>query len=141
MRNDNKRTFNRDLNALDDVSQFIGAFVADNEVDSDSGFSVDLAVEELFTNMVKYNPDGSPEIEIGLSKDDSRLTVVLVDFFSPPFDLTQYEPPDVKACLRDRKPGGLGILLVQRLMDEILYEWVDHQSRITLVKKLVETHV
>jgi anti-sigma regulatory factor (Ser/Thr protein kinase) len=44
--------------------------------------------------------------------------------------------PDLKADLSDRKIGGLGIFLMRKLMDEVLYEPRDDKSNVlTMIKR------
>jgi anti-sigma regulatory factor (Ser/Thr protein kinase) len=36
----------------------------------------------------------------------------------------------------DREPGGLGLHLIRRLVDEVTYDYTNGQSRITVTKRL-----
>lgn len=133
-------TFRRDVREVGHVSGFIRLFAREHAIDPDAQFAVDLAVEELITNMIKYNPDGSPEIAIGLEKSDGRLIVTLCETDSPEFDPTERTAVDVTASLADRTPGGLGLHLVHRVVDEIYYEHERRRNTIRLVKHLQCDH-
>ena len=130
------RSFDRDLHALNDVFEFIDGFVAEQRIHSGVVFPLHLAVEELFTNMVKYNTHGEGAISILLEHEPDRMVITMTDTDSAPFDITEYEADDVNAPLSERKVGGLGIHLVQRMMDEVYYEHKNRRTRIQLVKKL-----
>ena len=101
-------------------------------------FPIDLAIEEIFTNLVRHNPSQSP-IGILLSLTNDEVKMALTDFDSTPFDLTSEAPDvDINQPLEERKPGGLGVFLVKKIMDRVEYE---HQSQsrmstITLYKRV-----
>jgi hypothetical protein len=54
------RTFRRSFDALQDIFLFTADFFAREHVDPGLLPTVDLTVEELFTNMVKYSPPVMP---------------------------------------------------------------------------------
>ena len=95
-----------------------------------------FVVEELFTNLVKYSRGGRREILLELKRDGSRLAISLTDFDVERFDIRDVPEVNVELELKDRKPGGLGIHLVKRLVDDIGYEYIDGRSTTTLVKEL-----
>ena len=49
-----------------------------------------------------------------------------------PFDPMQAEKPDVTLPLSQRKPGGLGIHIVQKLMDSVSYRYENGQNVLTI---------
>ena len=53
-----------------------------------------------------------------------------------PFDITETAEVDTKQSLEERRVGGLGIHLVNEMMDKIEYEYKDRQSKIILIKHL-----
>jgi serine/threonine-protein kinase RsbW len=93
-------------------------------------------VEELFTNMVKYNPDAIRDIALSFGQNNSTLTVRLTDFDVAPFDVTRAPPVDVTKPLEERAIGGLGLHLVRQMADTIRYEYADGRSTITFTKAL-----
>jgi len=105
-------------------------------LDRDDLFAVNFAVEELFTNMVKYNADNGQDILLDLRRTDDVLTVRLTDFGVEPFDVTQAPDADVTLPIEQRVPGGLGLHLTRRLVDAIEYVYIPErrESRITFRK-------
>lgn len=130
--------FRRDIGVLGDVFDFVSHYLSKENIDPSIRFSVDLAVEEVFTNFVKYNPSGLGDIGLVLWCDERELRLTLTDFDSPPFDLTKSAEVDINQPLQERQPGGLGIHLVRELMDRIEYEHTNRESRVTLYKRLDE---
>jgi len=124
------------MDGLSDVFIFLDEHLEHRDLDPEACFTVRMAVEEIFTNMVKYNAESSADISIDLTITGEAVSVSLVDQDSRPFDLTARDDVDTTAELSERTPGGLGIHLVKKLMDEISYDYRDGVTRIRLVKYL-----
>jgi len=124
------------MTSLDDVFDFLGLYMAAHNIEASVAYSVNLAVEEFFTNMVKYSPENHNDIIISLSMESHGLTVSLVDSDVEPFDVTQTGDVDTAKLLHERKVGGLGIHLVKQMVDSVSYEYVNRHSKITFTKNL-----
>lgn len=132
-------TFRREIGALSDVFELVERFFHDGRINPEMRFPIDLAIEEIFTNLVRHNPSESP-IGLRLSLKNDELKMALTDFDSKPFDITTEAPEvDVNKPLEERKPGGLGVFLVKKIMDKVEYEHQSHSgmSTITLYKRVV----
>ncbi|MCH8872697.1 ATP-binding protein [candidate division KSB1 bacterium] len=130
------KKFKRDLKSLDEIFKFINEFSAKTGVDESVVFTINLVVEELFTNIVKYTSENSNEILLQLKKNEDDLIIHLTDFDVDPFDITKTAEVDTKQSLEERRVGGLGIHLVKQMIDKIEYEYKDRQSKIILIKHL-----
>ena len=135
-----ERAFRRDLDALADVFAHVSEFVAEQGLDDAAAYALNLAIEELFVNMVRYNPENLNDITIDLKAAAGSVTAVLTDYDTEPFDPTGLEPYEVTKPLAERQPGGLGIHLVRSVMDEVAYEYADRKSKITLTRHLGKRH-
>ena len=131
-----EKRFRREFGSLEEIFGFIDALFAGSPVDPRTEYVVKLAVEELFTNMVKYNPGVHDDILIELHRLEDRVAVSLTDFDSDRFDIRSREDVDVDRPIEERTPGGLGIHLIRKLMDRIDYEYEGRRSRTTFVKML-----
>jgi serine/threonine-protein kinase RsbW len=136
-----KEKFQRNLNSLERITQFIQSFVRQNGLSDDIKFAVELVVEELFTNMIKYYPESNAEIVIKLTKSKEKLILTLTDFNIHPFDITRVPEYDTAAPLDKRPIGKLGIHLIKKYMDDIHFEYQNKVTKLTLVKYLRDLHV
>ena len=127
------------LEELDRLSAAIEDFGRDNNWAPDLTFQVNLALEELWLNVVNYGHDGGfHEVEIELTSEAEALTIEITDDGKPFNPLNEAPAPDVTASLEDRSLGGLGLHLVRTLMDELRYRREEGRNHLTLVKRRVE---
>ena len=130
--------FRREIEALDEIFAFLETFADGQEVDEKTAFCINLVVEELFTNMVRHNEGGGDRITVSIERRDNRLHLELVDSDVEPFDPETVEVPPVNADIAERRPGGLGIFLVQAMVDDLNYDYEPEgrRMRITVTKTL-----
>ncbi len=128
--------FERSFEALDDVFGLTDRFFHEHEIDGSTAFALKLAIEEIFTNFVKYNPEGDGGISVELQMGDDDIVVTLVDEDAPEFDVTEYDKADTTSALDARTAGGLGIYLVKKMVDDVRYHHQDRTSTVVLTKKL-----
>jgi len=129
-----ERRFPRAMASLDSIFDFVEEFLNDHGLDPANGYDLELVLEELFTNQVKYTR-GSQPIRIALDTVDSRIRAVVQDVDVDRFDPTAVGPARTDAAPEDRKPGGLGIHLVRRLTEDFHYDYRDRTSTITLTMR------
>ena len=130
------KMFERRFNSLPAIVAFTEDVFASEGIDPSLRTVVDLAIEELFTNMVKYSTGSNSDVRIEMTGIDRGVEVTLVDYNVDRFDVTARPDVDVSLPIEQRKPGGLGLHLLRRLLDSIQYEYAEssRQSRITFRK-------
>ena len=131
-----QQSFARNYDALPAIFDFIQRALSGAGIGADERYAIEFGVEEIFTNMVKYNPDGSGDIEISIRCAPAELVCQLVDPDSGYFDVSAAPDADTSAPAAERRPGGLGLHLVRRLVDSMDYDYSGRRSRITLRKAL-----
>jgi phosphoserine phosphatase len=130
------RRFARRVDVLPALFAFTAAFCAEHDVDAALLSPVDFAIEELFTNMVKYGRPGGDEVELGLAQIAGGVEVALTDYDVELFDPTRAPDADVTLPIEQRSPGGLGIHLTRRLVEGLDYRYIPErrEARITFRK-------
>jgi anti-sigma regulatory factor (Ser/Thr protein kinase) len=103
-------------------------------------FEINLALDELFTNIISYGFQDQSEhfIRVHVSADRDVLTVVLEDD-GVAFNPIERIPPELPCTLDECRVGGLGIHLVKNLMDEVVYERRAGTNVLTLKKSIEKT--
>jgi phosphoserine phosphatase RsbU/P len=122
------RWFRRSFDSIPATVDFRQEFFAANGIADSLAYPVDFTIEELFTNMVKYGNMSSDDIRIELHGSGPGVEVVLVDPGADRFDVTEAPDVDVSRGAAERRPGGLGLHLIRRMVDSIDYEY-DAPSR------------
>lgn len=128
--------FERSFAALKEVFAFTAAFFRDEGIADEDRFAVDFAIEEIFTNIVKYHAGSPHAVVVGLERSGARLRITLVDRDAEAFDPVAAPDARTDAPIEERKPGGLGIHLTRRLVDGMEYTYSDRTSTVTLTKEL-----
>lgn len=93
------------------------------------------ASEELVVNVISYAyPNGEGEIEIVFEDLRDKVLIMIIDN-GKEFNPLQKDTNKIDNSIEDREPGGLGILMVKKLVDQIEYEHKDGQNQLTIIKQ------
>ncbi|UCD16172.1 MAG: ATP-binding protein [Candidatus Zixiibacteriota bacterium] len=136
-----EKRFKKDIGALESIYVYVQNYIDANGIDNRSSYAIQLAIEEIFSNCVKYSRGGESTISINLSRKKDSIIIVLTEFNAEPFDVTSHPDADITVPLEKREVGGLGLHLVRHMIDEIKYEYKNKNSIITLIKHLEEPDV
>jgi len=126
----------RDLAQLEAAVALVRAFWEKQGLPDGDRFAVDFAIEEIFTNMIKYGRGGSTQIRLRLQREPGAVAVLIVDPDSEPFDPTAGRQVDLKAPVEARQPGKLGLPLIHRLVDDFAFAYSGRESRISFRKRI-----
>ena len=99
--------------------------------------SIQVVLDELLSNTARCGKVGEREttIEVGFRLDTETLRVEIFDDGAP-FNPLERESPDTTLPLEIRPVGGLGVMLVRHLVDEISYDCEGGRNRVLLGKRL-----
>jgi serine/threonine-protein kinase RsbW len=110
-------------------------FLGNNGVDEHALAGVELVLEEVITNVIRYGYEGLPPaehwIEIDLQVDLDEVQVQVVDDGKPfdPLDEGAVLLPD---SLDDAQVGGLGLLMIRNTASRLFYERRDGKNRFSM---------
>lgn len=80
-----------------------------------------LAVDEVCSNLIihshKCNPDSF--IEINIQDQNESILFEIIDNDAKFFDISKYKNPSLKKIVKERKKGGIGLMLVNKIMDKV----------------------
>jgi serine phosphatase RsbU (regulator of sigma subunit)/anti-sigma regulatory factor (Ser/Thr protein kinase) len=133
-----RRAFARSFESLEDIFDFTSGGLERLGVDPGLLPVVDLAIEELFTNAVKYSTMSNAAPEIALRRVPGGVEVTLIDHDVDLFDVTKAPEVDVDAPIEEREPGGLGLHLIRKMADSLDYHYdiANRRSRTVFTKTL-----
>jgi serine/threonine-protein kinase RsbW len=126
-----------DLREIERLNRVVRQFGDLHEVPSRTLYAINLALDEVMTNVVRHgfdDPAGQELVaEIEVRKEE--LTTVVTDQ-GRPFSPLEAPPPDLTAPLSERSLGGLGIHLIRSLMDGVEYRREGQKNVLTLRKRI-----
>ncbi len=126
------------IDNLNDVMAFIDEELEKHDASMKVQTQIDVAVEEIFVNIASYAyPDGTgtAEVRIAYNDSDNTVSITFIDQ-GQEYNPLAKEDPDVTLSASERQIGGLGIFLVKKTMDDVIYEFKDDSNMLTLIKKL-----
>lgn len=129
-------TLTNDVNRVPELTAWVDTVAEAANMPSDKTFQLHLALEEAVVNVMNYAYMGYMGMPITISAETHEDKIVfLIEDAGIPFDPTKQDAPDTTLSVEERPIGGLGIMLIRQLMQEITYEYKDKHNRLTLVMK------
>jgi anti-sigma regulatory factor (Ser/Thr protein kinase) len=121
---------------LERLSQILTQFGETNNLSPKVLFAINLALEEILTNIINYGykDNYEHEIKLAISLEHDELTVKVEDD-GQAFNPLRAPEPDIDKPLQNRPIGGLGIHLVRNLMDELEYRRWEGRNILVMKKK------
>ena len=133
-----RETFHLEIPADENNLSEVRDFIAD--VCLKAGFSkremnnTKLAMDEACTNIIKHAyRDKSGTIRIDVQAEPGKVEINIFDR-GKSFDWSEVKDPDLQQYVEIGKKGGLGIFLMNRLMDDLDYQASDNGNRLYMVK-------
>jgi serine/threonine-protein kinase RsbW len=125
------------LSELDVLCEHLRQFCQDCEVSKRQTFEINLALDELFTNIISHGFQDNDEhhIHVTCASKDGVLKITIKDD-GVPFNPTAVPHPNLKCAFKDREIGGLGIHLIRSYMDRIEYTRKGGENVLVLTKAL-----
>lgn len=110
------------LENLGEVRQFVEGEARSHGVDSTAITDLVLAVDEAVTNIVVHGYKHQPgSLEVSIEDHPTSLFVHLRDE-APPFDPCAHRVSDLAETLEKDTPGGFGLHLIYKSVDEVSYQ-------------------
>jgi len=124
-----KLAIKNEISEFKTLNASLAEFLAAHAVPPRAAYTVDLAVEELVMNVIRYAfvDDDTHSIDIELEIDGDQIVFRIADD-GRPFDPRENPVLDLQAD--DRQVGGLGLYLVVDMVDLLTYQRVDEENRV-----------
>lgn len=130
-------SFKNQLTEIERLGQVVEDFAESHSLPPKLTFELNVALEEILTNVISYGYSDADEHDILLRLAYANGTVIAeVEDDGQPFNPLAAPPPDTNAPLEERRVGGLGIHLVRKLMDGVAYRREEEKNRLTMQKRV-----
>jgi serine/threonine-protein kinase RsbW len=121
--------------ALAELRSFLQQNLAIFKLSEMDRHQVTLAVEEVCANLIIHSHACNPKEEIHLEvKELNKKIIVEITDQGDAFNLLEYDVPDLSQVIEEKRKGGIGILLVKKIMDEIQFESKNGKNICRLIK-------
>lgn len=133
---DHRIALTADIAEISRLIDWVETCCGADAVGGDTALKLALALEEAVANVIQHAFVDRPaphRIEVRLAVAAQTVTALVIDN-GRPFDPTRAPRPNPSLPLDRRDPGGLGVLLIRRMVDRVAYRRVDGRNRLRLEK-------
>ena len=120
------------------VTAFVEAQLEALECPMKARMQISIAIDELFGNIAHYaySPEvGEATVQVEGTEEPLSVVITFIDG-GVPYDPLAAADPDTSLPAEERIPGGLGIFMVKKSMDEIIYRYEGGKNILSVRKKI-----
>ena len=131
-------TIEAKIENIEAVTDFVNEQLEALDCPMKAQMQIAIAIDELFGNIAHYayNPEiGKATIRVEVIEDPLAVTITFIDN-GVPYDPLAKADPDTTLSAEEREIGGLGVYMVKKSMDDIIYEYKDGQNILKIKKNL-----
>ncbi len=130
---------NNNLSEIERLSKAVAEFGKKNNLAGEVIYDVRLTLEEVVSNIIMYGFEDNYEhqISIEMNLQGETLTMKIKDD-GKPFNPLEVKSTNLEKPFDEREIGGMGIYIVRKLMDNILYKREEGNNVLQLTKYLAD---
>ena len=123
--------------ALSELRVFLKKTLSELPMSDIDQLQITLAVEEVCANLIihSHQCNALDFIQLKIKRNPGKLIFEITDQ-GKAFNMLDYEVPDLDKVRGEKRKGGLGIILVKKIMDEIEFESSQGTNTCRLIKWL-----
>ncbi|MFY0688097.1 MAG: ATP-binding protein [Cyclobacteriaceae bacterium] len=125
-------------NNLEKIRSFVESTLTDYGISELETHKLVLAVDEICANLIihanKCDPDSHLDLKMIVIPLE-RIEFIIKDK-GVGFDMSKYKEPKMNELVATKRKGGLGLMLVKRIMDEIEFATEKNHNICRLIKNL-----
>lgn len=97
-----------------------------------------LAVDEVVANLIIHanGEDESQRLDLKMHVNDHTFSIEIFDYALATYRPGSYQEPDLQEFIRQGKKGGVGMTLVNRIMDRVEFTTEGRRNVCRLYKRL-----
>lgn len=123
---------------LKKIRDFVFLTLENLNVDAIQANLIAVAVDEVCANRIIHSHQCNDRhmIQIRITNEPRGLLTIEIADSGQTFDIEAYQIPNMEDIVRDRKSGGMGLILVKKIMDHIQVDTIGHLNVCRLYKQL-----
>jgi len=122
---------------LKNIRDFVIRELSNEGLDDVEMNNIVLAVDEVSANLIIHSHACNPNdyFDLIIKKIKTGITFEFVDH-GVGFDIQNYETPSISEIVKMKKKGGVGLILVRKIMDDIKFQNDGNKCVCRLFKKI-----
>ncbi|MBW1767596.1 MAG: ATP-binding protein [Deltaproteobacteria bacterium] len=120
---------------LERLIEFVSSFANEQGFTQNRKSEIELATDEALVNIVQYaypdNPTGM--VDVSCEMDEENRFIITLSDTGIPFNPLSLPEPALADHITTREIGGLGILFIKKMVDEVKYRREDGKNILTLI--------
>ena len=135
---DNKLKVSCSKEKLKDVRLFVESLLQAHQIPEVEAGEMVLAVDEVCANLMIHSHKCDPKKHIGVKVKISKGKEVIFEItdYGVGFNFCRYKEPSLEDIIKEKKKGGVGLILVKRIMDQMEFVRKANRNIYRMVKKL-----
>ena len=131
-------SINSEFKNVSSVCFIVKTFCVENSVSEEKTKEIELSLAEALNNIIKhsYKGDKNNKIDITMNCNDEKFTIELTDYGESRKNLNkpvlEFDPSDIGSL----PEGGMGLYIINQLMDDNIYSVQGNKNIFTLVKNI-----
>lgn len=122
---------------LSKIGEFISKAVKEAGFNASDAYEVELAVDEACCNIIDhaYGGESDNKLQCSIETTEDKVTISLRDH-GKSFDPTKVSQPQLNVPLEKLKTRGVGLYLINKLMDKVHYESSKEKGNVLTLTKI-----
>ena len=130
-----EKTFSAAVEQLDEAMAFVEGELEKLGCPMKTVMQISVCVEEIFVNVAHYAyGEETGCVTVTVDGGEGAVSITFTDE-GIPFDPLAQKEPDITLSAEERDVGGLGILMVKRYMDALIYNRYENRNIFTIKKE------
>lgn len=125
-------------NNLKEIRRFISSKLQPYQLPEVDKNLIIVAIDEVCSNLMTHSHQFNPDkhIEIAIKDGFPNVFVCQIHDWGQPFNIVEYQPPLIEEVIKEKKSGGMGLILVKKIMDKIELDTSQGHTIYTFYKSL-----
>lgn len=123
---------------LRDVRIFVENLLKKHRIPDVEAGKMVLAVDEVCANLMihSHNCDPKKHIGIQIKVTEGKEIIFEISDYGVGFNFCHYQEPSIEDIIKQKKKGGVGLMLVKRIMDNMEFIRKHNRNVYRLIKRL-----
>ena len=124
------------IESIPEITDFINKELRSLGCTSKTISEIDTVTDDIVSNIANYAyEEEKGNVTVSMSSDKEMVTIVFSDNGRPYNPLAKVDP-DITLSAEERPMGGLGILMIKKMMDDVDYRYYNGRNNLTIKKKI-----